>query len=174
MYNVKITPQYYIGILGNKTSTHFAVDADQNTLSFENEEEAQKWIDAAESDLNDDRGIYMLSHGEYAKPEYEIVESGVFKKLEVDVAEFEGNREKVIALADIPEKIRTIIEDGKCGVENEDWQDDCVVFSHTETEEESGDIYRVAFCIDILEVTANIDDLGNIDWSRPKYFVERY
>lgn len=172
MYNVKITPQFYIGTLGQKTAAHLATE-DNQILSFKKAKEAQEWIDAAEKNLLDGRGCYVLSHGEHARPIFEIMESGHFKEMECCNEEFEPSGFNVIDLAEIPESIRKKIEN--CNVENEEYEDDCVIFYHDEKDEETDDIYRVAFKIDILEVQQVFEqsDLGNINWDRPRYFVYR-
>lgn len=61
------TPYYYVGTY-NAPCAHFARDGDYDQLVFNTFEDAQRWID------DNDGQIYYLSNGEYARPDFKIVQ----------------------------------------------------------------------------------------------------
>lgn len=68
---IQVTPHFYNGTLGNGTTPHLLRDDDGNVVVFDSVSDAQEWIDGQNQD------VYVLSHGEYASPDYTILDASI-------------------------------------------------------------------------------------------------
>jgi hypothetical protein len=166
MYAILINYHYYAGTLG-QPSDKYALDAYDDVLLFDSQEEAQEHIDS----LSDD-GPYYLSHGEYAAPSYEIVDMDnrpadclmVYKP-----GDKWGDR-LVISEERIPAPIRDSIVGGNVDFYNSDGE----IEDWTYTEEHNGATYGITFFVrsEASQMTALTDDMSNLDWDYPTYWTD--
>lgn len=65
---IQVTPHFYEGTLGNGTKPHILRD-DGDVTVFDSVSAAQEWI------AEQEEAVYILRHGEYARPDYTILDA---------------------------------------------------------------------------------------------------
>ncbi len=169
-YNIKITPNYYQGTInapqeGLLTENDINPDArvyDNTILDFETEAEAQKIID----DLTSDE-TYYLSHGEAARPTYQIIADNDPDPdcLPATGGFFLGWEE--IDESDIPENIKKELEG--LSVEYKKSGDNYDIYTaNVKTKSKK---YKIVFCPRTVALQKNADDLSGLDWGQKTYFI---
>lgn len=127
----------------------------QNPLEFETIDEAEKHI----KDI--DSGNYYLSHGEYSRPTYTIVDYNNFsyEKHEANIP----NGAIEISDPEIIERLNML----EVEFDHED-EDTCYFRGVLNIDEID---YYIMFAIDQLEIFDNRDDLGCVNWDNAIYYT---
>ena len=151
MYYIMARFYYYKNTLG-KQQDGLLRDERGNLLEFDSEEEAQEYIDT----LN--QGIYVLSHGEYASPSYEIVSAGSWGSdcYQADGTEL-GPDYIPVSEEDVPPEIRKILL--AANVEYVRSEEDYDVYAAYCEE------FAIIYCPKVEALDYYADDLGDLDWT---------
>ena len=150
MYHILV--HFYYGNTLGKPQDGLLRDEMGDLLEFASEEEAQEYIDALEE------GVYVLSHGEYSRPSYEIVSPVSWGD---DCYQADGDELQPdyvpVAEGDVPEEIRKTLL--AANVEYVSSAEDYDVYA----------AYEGGYAIIYLPKTAALDfycdDLGNLTWA---------
>ena len=149
MYHILV--HFYYGNTLGKPQDGLLRDEMGDLLEFASEEEAQEYIDDLEE------GVYVLSHGEYASPSYEVVSPVTWGDdcYEADGTEL-GPDYVPVAAQEVPEEIRKTLL--AANVEYVSSAEDYDVYA----------AYEGGYAIIYLPKTAALDfycdDLGDLDW----------
>ena len=141
---------YYQNALG-KPQDGLMRDKDGYLLEFASEEEAQEYIDALEE------GVYVLAHGEYASPSYEVVSPVSWGDdcYQADGDELQPDYAPV-AEQEVPEEIRkTLLAANVEYVRGAEGYDIYAAYE--------GD-YAIIYCPSASALDYYADDLGDLDW----------
>jgi len=171
-YQIKVTPNYYQGTCGAPQEAYLT-DRDltddynegrsDNIADFETREKAETWVDEART------GSYWCSHGEAGAPSYDIVED--FDDGEEDCLDAKGTaigyQYHEVAPADLPRGVEGAL-DALC-VDPQGYESDHDVY--TASLDIDGVGYAIAYCPRTVALQINIDDLGNLNWMYPAYYV---
>lgn len=171
MYRVKITPCYASGTCNapqaKYATTNDVVDNDYrcDIYEWDTVDAAQDWIDKMEE------GTYHLAHGEMGRPLYEIIDTDSTPE-EPDCIKHDADDSSdwiVIFPDKLPNDVRGQLDE--LNVEYDHAYDD----SHdiySATVYVDGSKYRITYCVQTTAIQANSDDLSNIDWDKPSYYVQ--
>ena len=151
-YYILVRYYYYQNALGKPQDGLLRTEMG-DLLEFESEQEAQEYIDNV---LVED--VYILNHGEYARPTFEVVSplSWGADCYEADGDELQPDYVPV-AEGDVPDKIREILL--AANVEYIRSEADYDVYAAYE-----GD-YAIVYCPSAEALDYYADDLGNLTWS---------
>jgi len=176
-YQIKCTPRYYDTHINSPRAHLMSTDVIEGELNpydntipgysygdtiaeYETEAEAQAIIDKL------DDGPCYLSHGEYASPDYEIIEDYL------DGADcIMGTYEGQIAEEDVPEDILDKLDSS--GVDYGNAYDDSYdTYSNFIDNEDGSKRYRINYTVSTVALQINAGDLGNVVWDHEVYTIE--
>jgi hypothetical protein len=159
---------YYAGTLGRPADGYLTDEDQSEILEFDSQEEAQAYLlDEIDSD-----GRYYLSHGEYARPTYEIVDLSdrpdcveVYKP-----GETWGHYRKVIREDQIPLPIRKSITTANVDFDSSDGE----LEEWSYQEEYNGSIYGITYFVhtEASQRAGLTGDMSNVDWDFPTFWAE--
>ncbi len=66
---IQVTPHFFDGTLGTGTKPHLLRDDDGEVMIFSDAAAAKSWI------TEDEDNVYTLRHGEYARPDYMVIDA---------------------------------------------------------------------------------------------------
>lgn len=156
---------YYSGTLG-VPSDGFLTDDHAHLLEFETEAEAQAHIDTLED------GVYVLSHGEYSRPEYTIrPDDSPLETADCPETAFvpgdEAEGGQVVAPDDIPAEIKEALDAASVEFYSSDGS-----IETWRTEVETTElIYGINYYprSAAVQMAALTGDLSNVDWANAIY-----
>lgn len=165
---------YYTGTLG-VPSNGFLMDGRGSVVEFETKEDAQNRIDELGS------SDYILSHGEYSRPEYTIRSGDSPMAGETDCVgdvyntgdDVEGGT--VVAAASLPKGVKNELDDESVeflSVDADSVETWRAEISRAETDEDGDEIeviYGINFYPTSTATQLHSDDLSNVDWDFPVY-----
>ena len=159
MYHILVHFHYYESTLG-KPQDGLMRDEHGYLLEFASEEEAQEYIDNVLDD-----GVYILNHGEYAPPSYEVVSPVSWGDdcYQADGTEL-GSDYVPVADGDVPDEVREVLL--AANVEYIRSEADYDVYAAYE-----GD-YAIIYCPSVEALDYYADDLGNLDWANYHFAKE--
>lgn len=133
------------------------------SVSFDSHEEAEDVVRQL------DQGTYYLKHGEYARPDYTVVDEDNMYPESDCVDSSDALDLELIEEKDIPEEIR---EEMLWGLDVEYFDHNSETTTYTDCLEHGDKLYHVAYVVNNLSLERVDGDLSDICWEKPSFFVE--
>ena len=168
MYMVKITPNFYANHLPTQQPS-LVVDDNHDILMFEEEHEAQAWIDhQRDEEINPSTQCYHLQHGEYDRPSYEVVDGtdGCLPH-RLDAQAYDDYTQ--IDATQLPDDVTEALHNQNVYADH--YTEDYTRYS-AHYMGDDGRQWIVAYAVDPCSEQLYSDDLSMIDWINPSYYVQ--